>query len=318
MNNKPYKMKKLAIKDLVTILFACLLFQLAYSQHSDSSVNGTSEKLFSFGLIADVQYADVEKAGRRDYRNSLNKLEKCVSEFNKLNLSFTVTLGDLIDRDYASFDKTLPILGKSKAPVHNVIGNHDFEVEEKFKGEIRGRLKNKNGYFDFKVDDFIFIVLDGTDFSTFAYVKESDQYNFALAKYEEIKKAGLNNAYLWNGGIGGKQFKWLRRRLQKAGRANKKVILFCHWPLLPENGTQLWNNKDVLTLINNHECVVAWIAGHHHAGSYLKSGNIHHLTIKGMVEAKFDTSCGIIEVYPDKLLLRGYGDQDDQFLEFYR
>lgn len=292
---------------LIAIVLVLAPISIAYPQH---------EELFSFGVIADVQYADAEKAGKRDYRSSLGKLEICIKELNNHKLSFTVTLGDLIDRDYASFDKTLPILDKSIAPVYNVIGNHDFEVEEEFKKEVRGRLSNRKGYFDFTVDDFTFIVLDGTDLSTFGTKKDSRQYALAMAKYEEIKEAGLNNAFTWNGGIGRKQIKWLEKKLQKASYAKKRVILFCHWPLLPENGTQLWNNGEVLKLINKHENVIVWISGHHHAGAYLQSENIHHLTIKGMVEAQTDTSCGIIKVYSDRLLLQGYGDQQGQVLEF--
>ncbi len=43
--------------------------------------------------------------------------------------------------------------------------------------------------------------------------------------------------------------------------------------------------------------------------------NIHHLTVNGMVEAQEETSCGIMEVYPDRLWLKGYGDQKDYSLE---
>ena len=292
---------------LVAIVLAYASVSIAYPQH---------EVLFSFGVIADVQYADAEKAGKRDYRNSLGKLEKCIGEFNNHNLSFTITLGDLIDRDYSSFDKTLPIIDRSIAPVYHVIGNHDFSVEEEFRKEVRGRLNNRKGYFDFTVDDIVFMVLDGTDLSTFGTKKESKQYDLAIAKHKEITEAGFNNAYTWNGGIGSKQLQWLEKKLRRATHDNKSVVLFCHWPLLPENGTQLWNIREVLNLINKHENVIAWISGHHHAGGYHKSENIHHLTIKGMVEAQNETSCGIIDVYPGKLVLTGYGDQQGQILKF--
>jgi hypothetical protein len=163
----------------------------------------------------------------------------------------------------------------------------------------------------------IFIVLDGSDVSTMAYPKGSKQFNNGMAKYEKISKSGLNNAYTWNGAIGDQQLKWLVKLLGKADKLNKKAVIFCHWPLLPENGTQLWNNREVLSLINTHPSVVAWIAGHHHAGGYEKAGTIHYLTLKGMVEARSATSCGIVEVLPDKLVLKGYGDQNDQILQIF-
>lgn len=299
-----------ALNLISTLLFICSAIQLAYSQEGNPA-----KKIYSFGVIADIQYADAEKKGARDYRNSLSKLEKCVNEFNRHDLAFVINLGDMIDHDYISFDKPLAILGNLKTQLYNVTGNHDFEVDDQFKSQVRKRLGNKNGYFDFKINDMVFIVLDGSDVSTFSYVKGSEKYNTALIKSEELKKKGFNNAYTWNGGIGYKQLEWLRKLLNKADKLNNKVIIFCHWPLLPENGTQLWNNQEVLNLINTHPCIVAWIAGHHHAGGYEKSENIHHLTLKGLVEARTETSYGIIDVYSDKLLLKGYGDQNDQVLE---
>ena len=51
---------------LIAIVLVLAPISIAYPQH---------EELFSFGVIADVQYADAEKAGKRDYRSSLGKLE---------------------------------------------------------------------------------------------------------------------------------------------------------------------------------------------------------------------------------------------------
>jgi len=304
---------------LTGVLFYVLaVFQIAFSQEIPKSVPNPAKKIVSFGVVADIQYADADKKGNRDYRNTLSKLEKCVTEFNSHDLDFVINLGDMIDHDYISYDKPLAILGNLKASLHNVIGNHDFEVDDQFKDQIRKRLKNKTGYFDFELGDILFILLDGSDLSTFASVKDSKQFNTALSKYEEIKKNGLNNAYTWNGGIRDQQIKWLTKVLKRADVLNKKVIIFCHWPLSPENGTQLWNNKEVINLLNNHYCVVAWIAGHHHAGGYEKTGNIQYLTLKGMVEARSETSFGIIDIYADKLILKGYGDQNDQIMEISR
>jgi len=300
------------------ILFSYITLQTVCAQDVSKDVRAQEKSRFSFGVVADIQYADAEKKGERDYRNSLNKLETCVREFNGHDLSFVISLGDMIDHDFISFDKPLSILENLKAPRYNVPGNHDFEVEDKFKGQVRKRLDNRDGYFNFEVNGMVFIVLDGSSLSTFAYVKDSKKYNAALLKLGELKNQGLNNANLWNGGIGDKQFMWLGNQLEKADRLNKKVVCFCHWPLLPENGTQLWNNREVTELLNKHHSVVAWIAGHHHAGGYEKTGNIHYLILKGMVEAKSETSCGIIEVFSDRLVLKGYGDQKDQIMDFSR
>ena len=302
----------------LAIFFFFFCNVVTFSQETPLNTQEQSRKIFSFGVVADIQYADAEKAGKRDYRNSIHKLDTCISIFNSHKLSFMVTLGDMIDRDYTSYEKPLKILKRSNAPVYNVIGNHDFSVEDRYKRKVRKLLNNKKGYFDFETGEFRFIFLDGTDVSTFAHKKESGQYKNALAMVEEMKKKESNNAYDWNGGIGKKQLNWLDKQLKNADQEKQKVIIFCHWPLLPENGTQLWNNREVIKLLNSHMSVIAWIAGHHHNGAYVKTENIHYLTLKGLVEAQSETSCGIIEVYPDKLLLKAYGDQNDQLLKFTR
>ena len=304
------------INYLVLVLVICLSFQTARAQSSERSVDTNTGLLFSFGLIADPQYADADMRMNRYYRNSLEKIENCVNELNTHDLAFVVTLGDMIDRDYSSYDKILPILKNSKSVVYNVLGNHDFSVDDKYKAEVRRRMGNERGYFVFSVGDFDFIVLDGSEVSSFASEKGSKKYKLALALQEELKEAGLKNSASFNGAIGSRQLKWLDKRLKESTKADRKAILFCHFPLLPESGLQLYNNLEVLKIINNHQCVVAWISGHNHEGAYHKSGDIHHLTIKGMIETEHTGSYGIMEVYPDKLFLKGYGDQEDLNFEF--
>lgn len=307
-------------RTILPLILLCSFFSVtanARETASSSPVSDTSGKLFSFGVVADVQYADVPRHGKRDYRGSLKRQEKCVEIFNGHDLAFVVSLGDIIDRDYASYDKPLAIFSKLKAPLYNVIGNHEFSIADSLKKRVRPRLvHSKKGYYDFVKGNFKFIVLDGSDFSALAAVKGSKAYKAGMEKYEALKKEGANNAYLWNGGLGKKQFKWLRRSLNRADRNNRKVIIFCHWPLLPENGTQLWDNRKVIGLLNHHKNVVAYIDGHHHPGNYVKKGHIHFFTLKSIVESKAETSCGIISVYPDKLAFKGFGDQEDRLLTF--
>ena len=82
----------------------------------------------TFGVIADPQYADADARGSRFYRNSLKKLDSAIAELNKHELKFTVTLGDVIDRDFKSFADIMPIYKKAKAPQTYVLGNHDFDA----------------------------------------------------------------------------------------------------------------------------------------------------------------------------------------------
>src|SRR3989339_648463 len=92
-----------------SLCFTILLLMLMVPSVTGCGSESTSGPGFSFGVVADVQYADAESAGSRFYRNSAGKLEECVSEFNKNTLEFVIHLGDLIDRDYASIDTVLPV-----------------------------------------------------------------------------------------------------------------------------------------------------------------------------------------------------------------
>ena len=92
--------------------------------------------MFSFGVLADPQYADIDARGSRFYRNSLAKLKAAVAELNKHELEFVVTLGDTIDRNYASFDDILPLYKPLKAPSKFVLGNHDFDMADEDKGKV--------------------------------------------------------------------------------------------------------------------------------------------------------------------------------------
>lgn len=309
----------MAIINLRRLIFLIILSFIFFTKniYGQPDYQDTSAKLFSFGLVADIQYADAPQKGKRDYRGSLKRLEKCVEIFNRHDLSFVVSLGDLIDHNYASFEKPEKILSKLKAPLHNVIGNHEFSVDDSLKKYVRPRLVNsKKGYYDFVVGQFRFIVLDGSDLSVLAAVKGSKAYKKGMEEYEMLKKKKQNNAYLWNGGLGKKQFRWLRRSLNHADKKGEHVVIFCHWPLLPERATRLWGNRKVISLLNKHKSVVAYIAGHDHAGSYVKKGHIHYFTLKAIVESKAETSCGIMSVYPDRLSFKGFGDQEDRILTF--
>ena len=65
---------------------------------------------FSFGVVADIQYADQASAGRRDYRGSIGKLESCVAAMNREKLDFVIQLGDLVDSGADNLERILNLL----------------------------------------------------------------------------------------------------------------------------------------------------------------------------------------------------------------
>ncbi|XP_044130964.1 manganese-dependent ADP-ribose/CDP-alcohol diphosphatase-like [Bufo gargarizans] len=99
------------------------------------------DPLFTFGIIADIQYADMDdgynytKTRVRFYRNSLSLLQGAVREWasEEVTPQFILQLGDLIDgynvlhkSSEASLKKVLTEIDKLKTPVHHIWGNHEF------------------------------------------------------------------------------------------------------------------------------------------------------------------------------------------------
>ena len=93
---------------------------------------------FKIGILADIQYEDAEDQKKCQYRSSLPKLDSAIEELNKHELDFIVQLGDLINKDFHSFEPVLEKLTKLSAPVFHVLGNHDLIVEDsqKYKFDV--------------------------------------------------------------------------------------------------------------------------------------------------------------------------------------
>ncbi|WP_345740419.1 hypothetical protein [Polaribacter atrinae] len=118
-----------------------------------------------------------------------------------------------------------------------------------------------------------------------------------------------SNKHRWNGAIGKDQQNWLKQELADAISLKQKVILFSHLPIKPKNNSHnLWNDYEIVDIIENSSNVVAFINGHNHSGGYVYKNRIHYITIFGMVDTMI-SSYGILEVYKDHLTLRGYGNQ---------
>ena len=272
--------------------------------------NATKYK-FSFGAIADCQYCAGPNRGSRHYASSAGKLKECVAELNKHDLEFVIHLGDFIDRDYSSFDKVLPIYQSLQMPAYHALGNHDFEVADELKGKVVERMGMESKYYEFSVEDWRFIVLDGNDVSFHAYPKNSPRYKDAERYYRENKIRSPR----WNGAVGSDQVAWLRKILQKAEKQKEQVAVFCHFPLYPADPHNLWNAEEVISILEEFSCVKAYINGHNHKGKYGQKNGIHYLTLKGMVETE-DNAYSIISVAENCLDLKGYGREKDLTLNF--
>lgn len=267
----------------------------------------------SFGLFADSQYCDCDTRGSRFYRNSANKIKECINTFNlQDDLEFVAGLGDLIDRDFSSFNFVNKILSNSKHKIYHVIGNHDYEIDRNLVKHVTGKLGISSEYYSFNKKGWKFIFLNGNDISF-----NSPDHNKVLKAGEltlKIKEEKGPNHYEWNGGIGDKQLKWLERQLKQAKRKRLKVILLCHYPLVPLDAHTLWNHDDVLKILYKYNNVKLWINGHNHTGDYRQQNSIHFVTLKGMVETEKENAYARITLTDSFIKITGYGREETREL----
>ena len=265
---------------------------------------------FSFAVLADVQYGDQPTAGKREYRNSLGKLQQAVDALNaRGNLAFAIQLGDLIDSKAADLDTVLPLYNRLETRKRHVLGNHDFSMPRE---RLVSRLAMPTAYYDFAVEGWRFVVTDGMDISVAPGSRSatSAQYSLAEKMLQSLRLKRTANAVDWNGAVGEQQFAWMRGVLDRASQANERVILFSHFPVLRESSTPahlLWNHEEVVGLIQRQPSVAGWFNGHDHQGGYAEQNGVHYVTFPGMVESGERNSYTVVHVYADRLELEGFG-----------
>lgn len=261
----------------------------------------------TFGVIADPQYADAPPKGQRHYRNSIQKIKQAITELNRHPLDFVVTLGDIIDRDIKSFDAMMPLYKIFKAPQRFVLGNHDFDVADKDKTKVLGKVDMARPYHAESRKNWHFIYLDGNDVSTYRYPKKDKRTQQAEVLRQQMKKAKHPQAQPWNGAVGSQQLEWLAKELHQAQKRHQRVIIFNHFPTFPlHSGHNLWNDQEVVRLIEKFPNVAAYMNGHNHSGHYAVNKGCHYLNFKGMVETKDKTAYAIARCFPDKIEIKGY------------
>ncbi|MBN9659827.1 MAG: metallophosphoesterase [Acidobacteria bacterium] len=266
------------------------------------------QPVFSFGAIADVQYADKEDAIGRQYRVSTAKLSACANLLNRERLEFVVQMGDLIDEGAGNLEVIRRIYGQIQAPRYHVLGNHDFTVG---RATLLPALGLEKPYYEFSKKGWTFVVLDGMNESVAGGWPEGDPHAAAgRASLEALKKAGVSNAQTWNGAVAPMQRQWLREALSRAGANGQRVIVFSHFPVLaascrPEH--LLWDHEEVLRILESSPATAAYINGHDHRGGAAVHAGIPYLTLPGMVEHAVNESCQVVDVYPDALVMRQAG-----------
>ncbi len=306
----------------MTVLAGLILVTIPFMNISDgegserTADGGQSQNpIFSFGIIADVQYADAEPAGTRYYRSSVNKLKEAVDSFVKDSVDFVITLGDLIDKELKSYTPVIEIMESSGLRFYHVTGNHDFSVDKADKRRLPSVYFKKPGYYSFTESSYRFIFLNGNEISTYSTNNRIKIRN-AEALLDTVKKSGGQNAVGWNGGISIKQLDWLNEQMRDATIKNEKVFIICHFPVFPDNVHNLLNYKEVLQVIGKYQNTIAWFNGHNHAGNYGNINSTHFVTFKGMVETLNQNSFARVDVYGNKMRITGSGREKSQVLAF--
>jgi hypothetical protein len=274
-----------------------------------------ASKRLSFGILADLHYADRDTAHGRHYRSSLERLSQCVADLNARDLAFAVQLGDLIDGEMEDLDRILPAFDRLTMPKYHVLGNHDFPAA---RSEIMARLGLDSSYYTFGRDGWRFIVLDTVDIGMDGgWPEDSESYRRAEQWVASLKSEGKSNAETWNGAVGEQQRRWLSQVLQEATARGERAIIFGHVPAAAGTGGErhlLYNHEEIAHTIESCDCVAACFSGHHHDGGYVQRDGVHHVTLEGMVEGPDENAYAVVDLRDDSIDIRGVGRASSRML----
>jgi manganese-dependent ADP-ribose/CDP-alcohol diphosphatase len=265
------------------------------------------QPLLKFGLITDVQYTDADPDGERHYRESIPKLKTAVEFLANKDLPFTLHLGDLIDRDFKSFDAVLPLLNKLGHPMHHLAGNHDYSIADREKCQVASALGMPHEYYMFRHSGVRFLMIDTNDLSIYKYIKGSKQNLRSEALLKELAAGKAVNGQTWNGGVSEDQLFWIDRELSAADAAQEPVIVCGHHPIYPADAHRAWTSDQVLDMIDKHPSVRAYFCGHNHAGAEVMRNGIPYITFKSILHEPEVNAYSVIHLFHDRVQIEGYG-----------
>lgn len=261
-----------------------------------------------FGIITDIHFSTTsEPAAAIKTAADLRKwLEYC----KKSNVDFLLQLGDLIKGSQEHYHEELlqanTILREFPGTIRNVIGNHCLAMPRE---ELLATLGMKNSYYTFTEKVFRFIVLDGMEVSIHNIPEtpeDSHILKYFLAQPE-------NHDYC--GAVGIQQKAWLKKELQNAEGAGEKVILICHFPLLPETTDPkhglLWNHQEIVELLDSYACIKACLTGHYHYGGYAVKDGIHYVVLPAFINRLEhpNFTCGKVYLQSNRMVIRNQQDE---------
>lgn len=249
-----------------------------------------------------------------------------------------------IDPGLAAMDDVLQHLSVYKSgPILHTYGNHElYNLDRQTLGEklgipfVREPCGDLVGYRSHVHKSVRFVVLDTYDIARMRRCSTSSRKHKSatdiLAKHNpnfpELENSpegmtGVKRRFVaFNGGVDKPQLQWLRGTLQEAREAREKVIVLSHQPILPGSSSPVclvWNYKEVLAVLREFsDVIVVSLSGHAHTGGYKrdKSG-IHFRVIEAALQSPSPVKTyGLVDVFDDRLIIRGFGDCSSAVYDF--
>ncbi len=258
-----------------------------------------AESDFSFGIVADLHYADKGMRNNRYYRESVMKVQQCVEEFQSRGLPLAIVLGDFVDSapDRAAELGYLQTIRKPFAQFlgerYLVLGNHDLMRLSKDEFLEHSGFEVPGSYYSFDKGGYHFVVLDAN------FRQDGEPYASGNFKWRDTYIPPL-------------QMEWLREDLQNAG--GQKTLVFVHQNLSNEsNDYRVKNAAAVRKILEGSRNVLAVFQGHDHRGGYRKIHNIHYLTLKALVDGASleNNAYAIVSISGDqRIRIQGFGKQE--------
>lgn len=215
----------------------------------------------SFGIIADVQYADADdgynfsKTSRRYYRMALKMLDKAVTYWNhgaKQKPKFVLQLGDAIDglnkRQNTSDSGLADVLNsfsKFDGCVYHIWGNHEYYNFSR-ESLLKSSLYSGNSPCSTSVPGKVYyscephpnlkvIALDCYEISLLASTPGTEEFEMAneymVNNGNVDKNSGegligeMKRFVKFNGAVSEEQIDWMKKNLQEAEKMKQNVII---------------------------------------------------------------------------------------------
>ena len=256
--------------------------------------NIQAQNSLHFGIISDIQYCDCDAAGSRLYRGVPQKLRSAIDSLENNNIDFLLNLGDVINKYWASFDTIMPILDSASFTVYNILGNHDFEeLSQLQRDSLTIRLNMPARYYTFKKGNWRFVMLDANELSSYAYPEGSNEYK-VFSNY--ILNVDGPNSQVWNGGLLENQISWLRNILSEADTLGEQVIVAGHPNIYPLNMNSMIDYEKIAAILEGHNSVKLYVAGHWHSGAYVLNNDLHYLTVKALLDYPDSTAYSVVDI----------------------